>query len=100
MDGSRGWGAFVVPHPPSRGSTMPKLILPQSDLKRLIRERRRTGADRLDEVWDGVYVMSPDPDNEHQHVAGKIVSALDQAFAHLPGIRVYPSINVSDRRDD
>jgi hypothetical protein len=29
------------------------------DLAHLIRERRESGGDRYDEVWDGVYVMSP-----------------------------------------
>ena len=36
------------------------------DLAHLIRERRECGGDRYDEVWDGVYVMSPLADNEHQ----------------------------------
>lgn len=30
--------------------------------------RERTGADRWDEVWDGVLHMSPNPIDEHQHV--------------------------------
>ena len=49
------------------------------DLAHLIRERRESGGDRYDEVWDGVYVMSPLADNEHQqlaHVWGGILKPL------------------------
>ena len=38
------------------------------ELARLIRERRECGGDRYDEVWDGVYVMSPLADNVHQEL--------------------------------
>ncbi len=33
--------------------------LEPGELKRLIRQRRDSGSDRWDEVWDGVYVMPP-----------------------------------------
>ena len=38
------------------------------ELASLIRDRRESGGDRYDEVWDGVYVMSPLADNEHQQL--------------------------------
>ncbi len=60
-------------------------------------ERAATGADRSDEVWDGVYVVSPFPNNEH----GEIVSGLIFVFHTIinqPKLgRVYPGVNVSDR---
>ena len=34
----------------------------------LIEARKRTDADRWDEVWDGVYVVSPLPNIEHQEI--------------------------------
>ena len=34
----------------------------------LIQERKRKGADRYDEVWNGVYVMPSMPSLEHQEV--------------------------------
>lgn len=79
---------------------MKMLILDPQERKRLIRERRRTGADRFDEVWDGVYVVSPIADNEHQYVAGKLTSAIDQAVGGEGVIRVFPAVNVSDREAD
>ncbi|MFO0891218.1 MAG: Uma2 family endonuclease [Isosphaeraceae bacterium] len=68
------------------------------ELSRLIRERRRTGGDRYDEVWDGVYVMSPIADNEHQHVAGMLAMAFTLGLDNRPDVRVFPGCNVSDRQ--
>ncbi|MGH9181919.1 MAG: hypothetical protein ACRDY5_09410, partial [Acidimicrobiales bacterium] len=42
----------------------------------LIADRRRTGNDRIDEVWDGVYVVNPPPSFRHSTVAGLIVDLL------------------------
>ena len=55
--------------------------LEPSELKRLIRQRRRCGGDRYDEVWDGVYVMAPLADNEHQSLGLKLAIALSDALA-------------------
>jgi Uma2 family endonuclease len=79
---------------------MPKMLLPRDRLKEIIRERRRTGAIRHDEVWDGVYVMSPDPDNQHQWLAFELAIALRDATADIAGRLVYPTINLTDRQDD
>jgi hypothetical protein len=35
------------------------VVLERSVEKRLRAERQASGADRYDEVWDGVYVMAP-----------------------------------------
>jgi Uma2 family endonuclease len=62
--------------------------------QRLIAERRESGADRWDEVWDGVYVMNPLPNYEHQGIVAELLYALRQALG--PG-KVFPGLNVSDR---
>lgn len=69
-----------------------------AELARLIRERRRCGGDRYDEVWDGVYVMSPSADNEHQELAGKLAMAI-AAGAGDEEARVFPGCNVSSRQN-
>jgi Uma2 family endonuclease len=66
-----------------------------SELKRMIRERRNSGADRYDEVWDGVYVMSPLADNEHQLIGFRLATIIATALGSLA--QVYPGCNVSDR---
>lgn len=35
------------------------------ELEQLLERRRRSGADRLDEVWEGRYVVAPDPHSNH-----------------------------------
>ena len=67
------------------------------DLAHLIRERRECGGDRYDEVWDGVYVMSPLADNEHQRLALALSSAIHTALGSTEDIQVFPGCNVSSR---
>ena len=42
----------------------------------LLEERRRLGADRWDEVWEGVLHMVPPPTFFHQHLATRLATAL------------------------
>lgn len=78
---------------------MPRMILPVEDLKSMIRERRSRGLGRRDEVWNGVYVMSPEADNEHQELATDLAGAVKQAVA-IPGrVRSIAGTNVSDRAE-
>ena len=66
----------------------------------LIAERRARGLDRYDEVWDGIYVMSPLANNEHQDLVGGI-SHVMRAVVNDAGLgRAFPGCNVSDRDDD
>ncbi len=43
----------------------------------LIEERRRTGVDRFDEVWEGVYVVNPPPSYRHSTIAGLVLGLLE-----------------------
>ena len=71
------------------------IILDRGLEKALIRERRETGSDRYDEVWNGVYVMSPDPDNNHQRIGLRLsiafISATDggQGCPSLPWLQCH-----------
>jgi Uma2 family endonuclease len=79
---------------------MKMLINDPAFLRRLIRQRRASRADRYDEVWDGVYIVSPLANLEHQDIAGLIYLAL-QAAIGTPGLGlVWPGANVSDREED
>ncbi len=68
--------------------------------RRLIEERRATGADKYDEVWEGVYVMSPLANNQHQHLAGRLFNLLFACIEEEGLGTVYPGANVSDRNTD
>ncbi len=53
------------------------LLVTDPDLRdRLIAGRRESGADRFDEVWDGVRVIPPTMNDEHQRLVGRLVSLL------------------------
>lgn len=66
----------------------------------LIAQRRATGADRHDEVWEGVYVMSPMANNQHQRIVGGLNSVF-LAAVETPGLGVtLPGTNVTDRESD
>jgi hypothetical protein len=45
---------------------------------RLRAERAATGADRHDEVWEGIYMMAPMPNDEHQQIVSRFVSILEE----------------------
>ena len=76
---------------------MALVSLEPSELKRLIRRRRRTGGDRYDEVWDGVYVMAPLADNEHQSLGLDLAIAFKDALDLVHDAKVFHGCNVSDQ---
>ena len=76
---------------------MAMLVLDQWVEDRVKAERRVSGADRYDEVWNGVYVVAQPPDNEHQDVRTGLCSAMQTAVGSDCGNRIYPGVNVSDR---
>jgi len=67
---------------------------------RLRSERQSTGLDRWDEVWEGVYVMAPLPNDEHQAIQAKLVGVLLAAVGWSGEADVRGGVNVSDRADD
>jgi Uma2 family endonuclease len=67
------------------------------ELASLLRDRRESGGDRYDEVWDGVYVMSPLADNEHQQLGFDLAGAIKIGLGQDERIRIFPGCNVSDR---
>ena len=76
---------------------MALVSLEPSELKRLVRRRRGTGADRFDEVWDGVYVMAPLADNEHQSLGLNLAIILKNVLESVEPIQIFAGCNVSDQ---
>jgi hypothetical protein len=71
--------------------------LEPGELKRLIRRRRRAGGDRWDEVWDGVYVMPPLADNEHQGLGLELAIGLHSVLGPDEGAQIFAGCNISDQ---
>ena len=79
---------------------MPTLINNPVLEEALIADRRERGIDKYDEVWEGVYVMAPIANNEHQNIQGKL-STIFSLIIDFPGLgSVFPAANVSDQPDD
>jgi Uma2 family endonuclease len=77
---------------------MAVFVCDREERARLIARRRHTGADRFDEVWDGVYVMSPQANDEHQDIATKLGTVLTivMMWSGLGLVRI-GGVNISDR---
>jgi Uma2 family endonuclease len=81
------------------GQGMTVLVLDPKLVERLKEEREASGGDRYDEVWDGVYIMPPLPNNEHQSLASRLGGVL-QWVVEWPGLgSVFVGVNVSDREE-
>lgn len=73
---------------------------PTASLDELLERRRRSGLDRLDEVWDGVLHMVPAPTGEHADVTHQLGRLLD-APARAAGL--WPTMgefNLGDSEDN
>jgi Uma2 family endonuclease len=61
---------------------MDTLVLDPYVSERLLRERRDRGIDVFDEVWEGVYVMAPAPNDEHQEIEMNLAQPLLEMVQH------------------
>lgn len=77
---------------------MTTLIRDRDIEREMIARRRRLGLDKFDEVWNGVYVMAPMANIEHQDVVGGLVDLLRMVVIPTASGMVLPGTNVSDRR--
>jgi Uma2 family endonuclease len=79
---------------------VPMLVLDHWTESRIREERAISGAAHFDEVWDGVYIVSPAPNNTPQ----RLLSQLDRIFGAAiddDGLgQVVQTVNVSDRSED
>lgn len=57
--------------------------------------RKQTGADRWDEMWEGVLHMPPAPNRDHQNLEGNLEFYLRMNWARPRRSRVYHQINVA-----
>jgi Uma2 family endonuclease len=79
---------------------MPTLVMDPRIEEELLEQRRAWGGDKFDEVWDGVYVMAPLANIEHQELMNNLGTAFRNAFANQPVVRVFAGVNVSDRKQN
>lgn len=69
----------------------------ESDLKT---SRRESNSDGHDEVWEGLYVMGPLPNDDHQEIQASLVALLTEALGWDSPAKIRAGVNVSDRHKD
>jgi Uma2 family endonuclease len=81
-------------------SALPLLIPDVNVSADIIEDRRARGIDHHDEVWEGVYVMSPAANNEHQKLIARLTSILVEVIDQAGHGESFPGVNVTDRHDN
>lgn len=83
----------------SYNAHMQAIHMSTGSVEEMVEHRRRTGAGRLDECWEGVWHLT-DPNRRHQHVAGLIYAVHLEALGKSGRGEVLISVNVTDREAD
>jgi len=77
---------------------MAVMVLDSYVEEQILAARVGKDGDQYDEVWEGVYVVTPLPTNEHQQFVNRLSVILDSVLdAEGRGI-VFPGVNLSDRK--
>jgi Uma2 family endonuclease len=76
---------------------MPVLIYDPVWEQKVRAERDALFPNNRDEVWDGVLVMAPLPNTEHQDIVFGLGMAFGMTVSRAAGDRIHPGANVSDR---
>ncbi|MGH2914551.1 MAG: Uma2 family endonuclease [Solirubrobacteraceae bacterium] len=71
---------------------------PPPPFERLLAERERWGADRRDEVWEGVLHISPPASHEHEQIVVELVLVLAPA-AKAAGLQLTGAVAIGDQDD-
>jgi Uma2 family endonuclease len=80
---------------------MPTLVLgsPPPELEALLERRRRAGADRFDEVWEGVYHMVPGTSHAHGRIEAHLLALL-RSPATDAGLEITGQFNLGESEHD
>lgn len=79
---------------------MATLVLESTpELEAMKENRRRSGLDRLDEVWEGVLHMVPAPSHEHADIESQLHAVL-RPLARQAGLTMIGQSNVGESEDD
>ena len=65
--------------------------------KQILAERTGSDGDQYDEVWEGVYIVTPLPNNDHQVLVGEFTFILTEAVGRAGLGQAFPGVNLSDR---
>lgn len=89
----RGSGCESYPGP------MRTVVLDSPVVETLLERRRRSGLDRLDEVWDGVMHMVPAPSYAHASIEAQLIMLLGPS-ARAAGLELIGQSNLGESEHD
>jgi Uma2 family endonuclease len=72
---------------------------PTAGLEQVIERRRRSGLDRLDEIWEGVLHMVPAPTHAHGDLESQLHTIL-RPLAHQAGLTMIGQSNLGEGEHD
>jgi len=72
---------------------------PTAGLEEVMERRRRSGLDRMDEVWEGVYHMVPAPSHAHASIEWQLAALLRPA-ARAAGLEATGQCNLGSSEHD
>jgi Uma2 family endonuclease len=81
-------------------SLMAVMVLDPYVEKQILAERASSDGDQYDEVWEGVYIVSPLPSNEHQRLVYRLSVILGEAVEREGLGEVFSGVNLSNRDAD
>jgi len=67
--------------------------------QQILAGRAGSEGDRYDEVWEGVYVVTPLPNDEHQEIVSALTSILQDVIGWPRLGQVRAGVNLSDREE-
>ena len=76
---------------------MAVMVLDPDVEQQVLAERAGSDGDQYDEVWEGVYIVTPLPNNDHQEFVYEFVSILGEVIRRPRLGYVFPGVNLSDR---
>ena len=76
---------------------MTMIVLDPCDQSNIKEERLESDSDRFDEVWEGVYIVSPLPNDEHQEIVANFIICFGIVIQLTKVGKVRPGVNISDR---
>ncbi|MGA2798160.1 MAG: Uma2 family endonuclease [Thermoguttaceae bacterium] len=79
---------------------MATMILDPQFAEQLLEQRRAWGADKFDEVWEGVYMMTPLANFEHQNLVGDFFMILKGLLGVKRLAEVLPGVNLAAQTGD
>jgi Uma2 family endonuclease len=78
---------------------MATMVLDPYVEEQILVERAASDGHRHDEVWEGVYIMTPLPNSDHQDIVGELDSILRRLIRRPRLGHVFPGVNLSDRNE-